>query len=91
MKKLPETKIIKDQINISINFECISKTNNNTYCMECTGNERIKKLCDWLWNEKLDFKLDRKYFKYLELTEQQNNRSFLKKTSRSSYFKANSQ
>ena len=79
--------IIRDEIGLTLRYECISKTNNNTYCMECTGNERIKKICDWLWLDSKDLRLERKYQKYIDLCNQQYNRTFLKNVVRESHFK----
>lgn len=78
--------IIKDTINVNINFESISNTNNNTFCMETSGNEKILKIMDWLYKDSNVY-LDRKHSKYLELIDQQNNRKFLKTSNRTSYFK----
>jgi hypothetical protein len=78
---------IQQYVGLQINFECISKTNNNTYDMEICGNEQIKKIGDWLWlNADPKMRLERKYQKYLQLCYQQANRAFLKNTNRTSYF-----
>ena len=72
--------IIEKYLKMAVNFECISKTNNNTYCLEVTGNERIHKMMTWLYLDSHEaIRLDRKYQKYLELIEQQNNRRFSRK------------
>jgi hypothetical protein len=77
------SQIINQNVGFKLNFESISKTGNNTYCMECTGNEKINKLCNWLWqNSTVDMRLDRKYQKYLDLCCQQANR----RIGRNNYF-----
>lgn len=58
-----------------INFNCISKTENNTYELETSGNEKISKIMNWLFQDTDEsIRLDRKYNKYLDLISQQNNR-----------------
>lgn len=72
--------LILNHLNLIINLRCISKTNNNTYELESNGNERVLKLAEWLYNNcSIDIRLDRKYQKYLDLINQQNNRTFSKK------------
>jgi hypothetical protein len=69
--------IILDELKIIVNLRHISKTNNNTYELESNGNEKVLKLSEWLYNDTTELiRLNRKYQKYLELIDQQNNRSF---------------
>lgn len=70
-------------LNVRINY--ISETNNNTYNVETSGNERISKILDWLYlDAEKEIKLDRKYEKYLELKQQQDNRN--NRLGRKNYF-----
>lgn len=76
-------KIILDELGLIVNLSYISKTNNNTYELESNGNEKVLKLADWLYkNSPKHIRLDRKYDKYLELIEQQDNRTFTKGSSK---------
>ena len=69
--------IILEELKFIVNLSYISKTNHNTYELESNGNEKVLNLADWLYiNSKQEVRLDRKYLKYLELIEQQDNRSF---------------
>jgi LAGLIDADG-like domain len=71
--------ILLNNIKIIVNFHCISETDNNTYEMEQQGNEKVKKIMEWLYIDvPNDILLERKYQKYLELIDQQNNRTFKK-------------
>jgi intein-encoded DNA endonuclease-like protein len=59
-------------LNINSYKTCISKTNNNTYALTISGNMQLKRFCDWLYQDStLKMRLDRKYERYLKLTEQQ--------------------
>jgi len=72
--------IIQNEVGISVRFDCISQTNNNTYDFETGGNEKISKLMDWLHKGSEEhMRLDRKYQKYIDLKTQQNNRRFSRK------------
>src|SRR5258708_3528052 len=73
-------KILLSNLNFIVNFHCISKTNNNTYELEQSGNERILKImeCMYLDNNE-SAQLARKYEKYLNLINHQNNRTFTRK------------
>lgn len=71
--------IILDQLKFIVNLSYISKTKNNTYELESNGNEKVLKLAEWLYlKSKEETRLDRKYSKYLELIDQQDNRSFIR-------------
>jgi len=73
-------KIILSNLGFIVNFHSISKTNNNTYELEQSGNEKILKIMDWLYlNSNEDIRLTRKYEKYLELVNHQNSRTFIRK------------
>ena len=77
---------IKQYTGVDVYYECISNTNNNTYDIEVSGNEQIKRIADWLWSDSAPLnRLDRKYDKYLDLCHQQENRAFLKSTNRTNY------
>lgn len=70
---------INEILNKILNLNCglyyISKTNNNTYDLMTSGNEKIKKILDWLYEGSDEScRLDRKYDKYLQLCIQQDNR-----------------
>lgn len=68
--------IILKKTNLVVNYHCISKENKNTYELETSGNEKIHKLMKWLYEDSTSkTRLTRKYNKYEELIEQQNNRS----------------
>jgi hypothetical protein len=68
--------IILENLNLIVNFHNISKTGRNTCEMESGGNEKILKIMDWLHKDsEREIRLDRKYEKYLQLIEQQNNRA----------------
>ena len=55
----------------------ISKTGNNTYELEKSGNEQVLIISDYLYSNSIEnIRLDRKYEKYVELTNQQDNRTF---------------
>jgi hypothetical protein len=67
--------IILKQLDMTVNLSYISKTNHNTYELESNGNEKVLKLSNWLYgSSKINTRLDRKYNRYLELMQQQNNR-----------------
>lgn len=69
-------KIIADQLNLEISYHCISKDNKNTYELETSGNEKIHKIMKWLYEDSTDsIRLSRKFIKYEELVNQQNNRN----------------
>lgn len=68
-------KIILDKLGFIVNYHCISKTGNNTYELETSGNEKILSLMSWLYDGSNDsIRLDRKYQKFIELEEQQASR-----------------
>jgi hypothetical protein len=72
-------KIIFDKLQLIVNLSFISKTNHNTYELESNGNEKVLKLSKWLYeNAPKSIRLDRKYQKYLDLIDFQDNRSFKK-------------
>ena len=58
---------------LSVSIYCISKTNNNTYSAETSGNLKIEKICNLLYNNASVY-LDRKYEKYLQLLKFNNDR-----------------
>lgn len=67
--------IILRETDLAIKYHCISKENKNTYELETNGNEKIHNLMKWLYEDSTSkTRLDRKYQKYEELIEQQNNR-----------------
>lgn len=66
---------------IKLTKEYISNTNNNTYEIVTSGNAKIQKICDILYKNS-NIYLDRKYQKYLDLCEFNNQ---IEK--RQSYFK----
>ena len=73
-------KILLKELNFTVKFEYISQTNHNTYALVQQGNEKVNKLMDWLYhNSNDDIRLTRKYQKYLQLLDQQNNRRFSRK------------
>ncbi len=78
--------IVLQKACVNINYFYSSNTNNNTYILITSGNEKIKKVMDWLHsNSTVENRLDRKFEKYQALVLQQNNRAFLKTTSRTEY------
>lgn len=67
--------IILKEINCKLSLNYISKTNNNTYELETSGNEKIMTIMNWLYYDSHDLiRLDRKYQKFLELNKQQKSR-----------------
>lgn len=71
--------IILLNLNIRSKYNNISKTNNNTYELCISGNERVYKISEWLYgNSNYNIRLNRKYDKYLELKEQQYNKTLKK-------------
>lgn len=76
---------------VYVNYSCISQTNNDTYCLSTSGNEKIKKIMDWLYSgdSTSDIWLDRKYEKYLNLTTQQDNRKSKSEHKRISFLEKN--
>jgi hypothetical protein len=69
-------KIIYKNTGKNINYKCISKTGNNTYEMEASGNEKINKIMDWLYvGSNNNIRLSRKFEKYKNLLEQQSLRT----------------
>lgn len=65
---------------VSVQYGCISETNNNTYCMSTGGNEKIRRLMDWLHADSTDeIRLARKYKKYEQLALQQDSRQIGRK------------
>lgn len=74
-------RIILNELDMIVNLSCISKTGHNTYELESNGNEKVLKLSKWLYdNSDKSIRLDRKYSKMLELSDQQNNRHFSRAT-----------
>ena len=72
--------ILNNELDITTTICNISQTNNNTYEMQTSGNEKIHKIMKWLHeNSTESIRLDRKYDKYEELIEQQNNRRVTRK------------
>jgi len=65
--------IYKEECNIDINYRYISKTGNNTYELESSGNQKIEKICDYLYRNATIF-LERKQEKYLELKNMNDSR-----------------
>lgn len=75
--------IILKNTDLIVNYHCISETDNNTYQLETSGNEKINKILNWLYiNTSENCRLERKYIKYQELIDQQNHR----KIGRENYF-----
>jgi hypothetical protein len=70
------------EINVYVNYH--SKTGNNTYTSNISGNEQVFKFCRWLY-EPHTVRLERKYNRYILLLNQQKNRTFFKKTNRENY------
>lgn len=69
-------KEILKNIDINSTLYYTSETDNNTYELSISGNEQIKKLLSWLYNESTNkIRLDRKYNRYLALCEQQENKT----------------
>lgn len=71
----------ENSFGIKLAKEYISQTNNNTYEIVTSGNAKIQKICDILYKNSTIY-LDRKYQKYLDLCEFNNQ---IEK--RQSYFK----
>lgn len=68
--------IIGDNLGLAVSYRCISKDCKNTYELETSGNEKIHKLMKWLYNDSTaNIRMDRKFTKYEELIDQQNNRN----------------
>ena len=68
--------LISENLGIHTTISYISKTNNNTYEMQTGGNEKIHKLMKWIYEDSIsNIRLDRKFLKYEELVNQQNNRN----------------
>ena len=66
--------------NVSVTYDCISDTGNNTYNLTTGGNEKIRRLMDWLYTDTNDsIRLARKYKKYEQLADQQDNRQIGRK------------
>lgn len=80
--------MVKLNINLTSSLRYISKTNNNTWILVISGNEQVKKFCDWMYQDANTY-LDRKYERYLNLCNQQNNRKFLQSTNRKNYLLSN--
>lgn len=69
--------------NYLVTFIFYSKTNNNTYALDISGNQQIKKILDALYSSStLESRLERKYERYLKLCDQQANR----RINRENYF-----
>lgn len=67
--------ILNKTLGINCGIYYISQTNNNTYDLMTSGNEKIKKILDWLYEDSdKHCRLDRKHDKYLQLCVQQDNR-----------------
>jgi len=78
--------VILQKTGVNIDYFYSSNTNNNTYILITSGNEKVKKIMDWLHsNSLIENRLDRKYEKYQTLVSQQDSRCFLKTTSRTKY------
>jgi DNA invertase Pin-like site-specific DNA recombinase len=74
LSKIEEIIMLETECSLKTNY--LSKTNNNTYIFNTGGNQKVKKICDWLYKESApETRLDRKYQKYLDLCNQQANRS----------------
>lgn len=72
--------ILNNNLKLNVNYVNISKTNNNTYCLETSGNEKINKIMDWLYQgSEINNRLDRKYEKYEALVKQQEGRQIGRK------------
>lgn len=56
------------ELNINLTICYISQTNNNTYELQSSGNLKIQKICDQLYNNST-IHMERKYKKYLDLIE----------------------
>lgn len=69
--------IVLKETGLIANLAYISKTYNNTYLLNSSGNKKVLKLAEWLYKDSLpELRLDRKYLRYLELQDQQDNRTF---------------
>lgn len=76
-------KILNQNINIDVQMRYISETENNTWELETSGNEKISKILKWLYTDSTEnMQLTRKYEKFQQLLEQQANR----KIGRENYF-----
>ena len=76
--------IISNKLNISSSLDYISKTNNNTWILVISGNEQVNTFCEWMYFDR-EIHLDRKYERYLLLSQQQLNRKFNKQHKRENY------
>lgn len=60
---------IKTRVNVDLNISKIS--DKNTYVLITGGNRKVKKICEWMYEESDELiRLDRKYEKYLKLKTQ---------------------
>jgi len=58
--------IFEKNVGFPIHFEDISETNNNTYCLDASGNQKLSKIFKYLYKDSTDEnRLTRKYEKYL--------------------------
>lgn len=63
-------------VNFTIQYDCISETNNNTYILYQGGNQKILTMLNWIYKDSaIENRLDRKYDRYLKLINQQNSRT----------------
>ena len=65
--------ILLSNLGFIVNFHCISETGNNTYELEQSGNKKILKIMEWLYQDTTIY-LDRKHQKYIDLIRHQNNK-----------------
>jgi hypothetical protein len=71
--------IFLKEISISFYLDYISKTNNNTWTISSSGNEKVAKIFTWLYTDSVEEnRLDRKFERYQELLFQQASRVFSK-------------
>jgi predicted transcriptional regulator len=77
--------IITANINITSIIEKRNKNDDrNTYSLVINGNNQVQKFCDWIYKDHKT-RLDRKYEKYLILTEQQKRKENIKNNMRKNY------
>lgn len=67
-------------LNFIVNFHCISKTNNNTYELEQSGNEKVFSIMNWLYGgADSSIYLQRKYDRFLLIKDGLDSRTFTRK------------
>lgn len=71
-------------LDINSNLYYISKTKNNTWNLEVSGNQQILKLCNWMYNNS-NIHLNRKYDKYILLKNKYEKYNYSLTTARKVY------